>query len=102
MSVKTDLAQTVPIVALCGVFLLKSRLARQVVSSIFIEPKLHTIIVRHADRQINIEAARSGEVEETVSRILAMKTVPTPRMPVNDVKAGHKRGRHRTTKQSEP
>jgi hypothetical protein len=97
MSGTSDLLQTALPVTLSCVFL-ASRSVRGVVSSIFNRPGQHTIIVRHADHQINVEAARSGEVEQTIARILATKTIPPQRKPVDDGKSSEKRGRHRIAK----
>jgi len=101
MSDTSDLLQTVLPVTLSCIFL-KSRSVRYVVLSIFNRPLQHTIIVRTADRQTNIEEARTGDLEQTIARILAMKTVPSQHVPDDGRNSSEKRGRHRTTKRSGP
>jgi hypothetical protein len=98
MSDTSDLLQAALLVTLSCAFYFMSKSVRRVVSSIFNRPGQHTIIVRHADHQINIAAARSGEVEQTIARIIAAKTIPAQRKPVTDAESTARRGRHRMEK----
>jgi hypothetical protein len=77
VSSTSDLLASSPFVIAAAAATIGSNTIRSLISAIFERPKQHSIIVRHANREIKIEAASSATVEQVMEAL--QKTMKTER-----------------------
>jgi hypothetical protein len=70
VSSTSDLLASAPFVIAAAAAAIGSSTIRSLISAIFERPKQHTIIVRHADREIKLEAASNANIEQVMEALL--------------------------------